>query len=77
MVSGHRPYGLILGAGSALAAATLLMAPPQYVRARSDDDPYERPSHRPRPLPDGPCSYRATGSKRSRRRRRGKAKVSS
>lgn len=77
MVSGSRPR--ILGggfAGLALAAAAAMSL------SMAVDDPYYsgRPASRkkvrelwPRPHPEGPCSFRATGNKRSRRRQRGKA----
>lgn len=76
MVARSRPRGIpygMLGAGLASAAMSVLTRPSAGILRRADDDPSRRLSFRPRPLPDGPCSYRATGSKRSRRRRQGKA----
>ncbi|GJE43971.1 hypothetical protein AEGHOMDF_3157 [Methylobacterium soli] len=63
--------GAALGLGAMVSLTGGPMADPWP--ERRDDSPLRRPLRkRPGPLKEGPCSYRPTGSKRTRRRQAAK-----
>lgn len=78
MATGYRPKHR-LSARMMLGALSMFAPMPGFIRFRSDEDPRGYSAYKPytppsKPLPEA-YAYRPTGSKRSRRRRRGKSKA--